>query len=89
MNEGRSASAWMNNKQGLVTQVKPACRDFRRICGRLGYNDIGGRCCWWMGQQRGDSDILYVPTCTDNGAMVPITISKPFFAGLVLRAEPR
>ena len=39
-----------------------------------------------LGQSRGDL-VLYDTTCTDNRAHVPIADFKPFFAGMVVRAE--
>ncbi|MEM7521818.1 MAG: ATP-binding cassette domain-containing protein [Pseudomonadota bacterium] len=39
-----------------------------------------------LGQSRGDL-IIYDTTCPDNRAHVPITDFKPYFAGLLVRAE--
>ncbi|HBR36856.1 MAG TPA: ABC transporter ATP-binding protein, partial [Sulfitobacter pontiacus] len=70
---------------GLVTQVSRARGISKDMWPALAYM-TSGQVLLVMGQQRGDL-ILYDTTCTDNRAMVPISDFKPFFAGLILRAE--
>ena len=70
---------------GLVTQVSRVQGISKDMWPALAYM-TSGQVLLVMGQQRGDL-ILYDTTCTDNRAMVPISDFKPFFAGLVLRAE--
>ena len=70
---------------GLLTQVSRVDGVSKDLWPALAYM-TSGQVLLVMGQSRGDL-ILYDTTCTDNRAMVPITDFKPFFAGLVVRAE--
>ncbi|WP_176248583.1 MULTISPECIES: ATP-binding cassette domain-containing protein [unclassified Sulfitobacter] len=70
---------------GLLTQVSRVGGVSKDLWPALAYM-TSGQVLLVMGQSRGDL-ILYDTTCTDNRAMVPITDFKPFFAGLVVRAE--
>jgi ATP-binding cassette subfamily C protein LapB len=70
---------------GLLTQVSRVDGLSKDLWPALAYM-TSGQVLLVMGQSRGDL-ILFDTTCTDNRAMVPITDFKPFFAGLIVRAE--
>lgn len=70
---------------GLLTQVSRVSALSKDIWPALAYM-TSGQVLLVMGQTRGDL-IVYDKTCTDNRAMVPMTDFKPFFAGLIVRAE--
>ena len=70
---------------GLLTQVSRVQGLSKDLWPALAYM-TSGQVLLVMGQSRGDL-ILFDTTCTDNRAMVPISDFKPFFAGLIVRAE--
>lgn len=70
---------------GLLTQVSRVDALSKDLWPALAYM-TSGQVLLVMGQSRGDL-ILFDTTCTDNRAMVPITDFKPFFAGMIVRAE--
>ncbi len=70
---------------GLLTQVSRVDGLSKDLWPALAYM-TSGQVLLVMGQSRGDL-ILFDTTCTDNRAMVPISDFKPFFAGLIVRAE--
>jgi ATP-binding cassette subfamily C protein LapB len=83
----QEADAIANGMQsvGLLTQVSRVDGLSKDLWPALAYM-TSGQVLLVMGQSRGDL-ILFDTTCTDNRAMVPITDFKPFFAGLIVRAE--
>ena len=70
---------------GLLTQVSRVDALSKDLWPALAYM-TSGQVLLVMGQARGDL-ILYDTTCTDNRAMVPTADFKPFFTGLIVRAE--
>jgi len=70
---------------GLLTQVSRVDALSKDLWPALAYM-TSGQVVLVMGQSRGDL-ILFDTTCTDNRAMVPIADFKPFFAGMIVRAE--
>ncbi len=70
---------------GLLTQVSRVDGLSADLWPALVYM-TSGQMLLVMGQSRGDLTV-FDTTCTDNRATVPITDFKPFFSGLLIRAD--
>lgn len=70
---------------GLLSQVTSVADLSSDLWPALAYM-TSGQVLLVLGQSRGDL-IVFDTTCTDNRAHVPIDDFKPFFAGLLVRAE--